>query len=84
MKRVEQLLEKGATEKGALPGKCRDILKHCKHLWTFVRDPKVEPTNNRAERAVRQGVLWRKGSFGTQSRRGARYTPSVSIVNKSK
>jgi hypothetical protein len=33
----------------------------------------VEPTNNLAERMVRQAVLWRKGSFGRQSERAARY-----------
>ena len=37
----------------------------------------VDPTNNRAERVVRQGVLWRGGSFGTQSERGARYVERV-------
>ena len=32
----------------------------------------VEPTNNAAERALRHGVLWRKGSFGTHSPAGSR------------
>ena len=31
----------------------------------------VEPTNNAAERALRHAVLWRKGSGGTDSQRGA-------------
>lgn len=38
-------------------------------LWTFVSHP-VEPTNNSAERALRKAVLWRKGSFGSQSQDG--------------
>jgi transposase len=33
--------------------------------------PGVEPTNNAAEQAVRPAVLWRKGSFGSQSEAGA-------------
>ena len=33
----------------------------------------VEPTNNATERAVRSSVLWRKGSFGTQSENGSRF-----------
>ena len=33
-----------------------------------------------AERMVRQAVLWRKGSFGTQSRRGARYAERMLSV----
>jgi hypothetical protein len=34
-------------------------------LWTFAQVDGVEPTNNAAERALRPGVLWRKGCFGT-------------------
>ena len=36
----------------------------------FLNEPGVEPTNNRAERALRFGVLWRKGSLGTASAKG--------------
>jgi len=54
LRRVESLLEKGASGHGALRGKCRRILKHREHLWTFVGDQNVEPTNNAAERVVRQ------------------------------
>jgi len=31
----------------------------------------VEPTNNVAERALRPAVLWRKGSFGSESAVGS-------------
>ena len=79
-KRVESLLKDGASFDGKLGGKCRKILKHKKYLWTFVQDQRVEPTNNFAERIVRQGVLWRKSSFGTQSERGARYVERVLTV----
>lgn len=78
--RVESLLEAGASFDGKLGGKCRDICKHKKNLWTFVQDQNVEPTNNFAERIVRQGVLWRKSSFGTQSERGAWYVERVLTV----
>ncbi len=76
-KRVESLLEDGAQFDGKLGGKCRDILKHKDYLWSFVDDIDVEPTNNFAEQNVRQGVLWRKTSFGTQSDRGARYVERI-------
>jgi len=79
-KRVESLLRSGAHFDGKLGGKCRDILEHEKYLWTFVQDQRVEPTNNAAERVVRQAVLWRKGSFGTQSERGARYVERILTV----
>ena len=80
MKRVEELLEEGANGKCTLSGKCRRIIKHREHLWTFVHDQRVDPTNNIAERIVRQGVLWRKSSFGTQSERGARYVERILTV----
>ena len=78
--RVEKLLEQAAKSKCTLSGKCRRILKYRKHLWTFVYDQNVEPTNNLAERIVRQAVLWRKISFGTQSERGARYVERILTV----
>ena len=36
-----------------------------------------ENPNNRSERVVRQGGAWRKGTFGTQSERGARYVERI-------
>jgi transposase len=75
--KVEKLLGDASREKGKLAGKCKKILSQKQWLWTFVRDVKVPPTNNLAERNVRPGVLWRKVSFGTQSERGARYVERV-------
>lgn len=49
-------------------------------LWTFVRRPGVEPTNNAAERALRQGVLWRHTSFGTHSPAGSRFVERLLTV----
>lgn len=80
MAEVEKLLAEGGSREGALAGKCREIFKMREHLWTFVQCEEAEPTNNLAERMVRQGVLWRKGSFGTQSERGARYVERVLTV----
>lgn len=77
MKRVEALLEKGADSGKPLSGQCRRIFNQRQYLWTFVHDERVAPTNNHAERMVRQAVLWRKGSFGTQSERGARYAERI-------
>src|ERR671930_414647 len=61
-------------------GTCRDILKRRETLWTFVQVAGVEPTNNTAERSIRPGVLWRKGSFGTQSAEGSRFFESMMTV----
>jgi transposase len=78
---VERLLEGGQT--CGVPkteGTCRDILKRRQALWTFVRHVGVDPTNNAAERAIRPGVLWRKGSFGTHSPEGSRFVEAIMTV----
>jgi transposase len=78
---VERLLEAG--QMCGVPkteGMCREILKVRQALWTFVRHAGVEPTNNAAERAIRPGVLWRKGSFGTQSADGSRFVEAMMTV----
>ena len=49
-------------------------------LWTYLDVPGVEPTNNVAERAIRPAVLWRKGSFATQSGSGARFASAMLTV----
>ena len=61
-------------------GVCREVLKVYDALWTFVRVESVEPTNNAAERAIRPGVLWRKGSFGTHSAQGSRFVEAMMTV----
>ena len=40
----------------------------------------VEPTNNVAERALRPAVLWRKGSFGSDSDAGSRFVERLLTV----
>lgn len=77
MERTEKLLARGAGSGESLSGQCRRIFNQREYLWTFVYDPDIEPTNNLAERMVRQAVLWRKGSFGTQSQRGAQYAERI-------
>ena len=51
----------------------REILREIDTLWAFLDEAGVEPTNNRAERALRFAVLWRKRSNGTQSEKGNRW-----------
>jgi len=78
---VERLLDAG-TRCGVpkTEGPCRDILKRREALWTFVEVEGIEPTNNTAERTIRPGVLWRKGSIGTQSEEGSRFVGSMMTV----
>src|SRR5438445_2705932 len=49
-------------------------------LWTFARMEGVKPTNNVAERALRPAVLWRKGSFGSDSKAGSRFAERLLTV----
>ena len=80
-----QALEDGldpphAVVAGAL---CGNLLDCWPALWTFTRVAGVEPTNNAAERALRPAVLWRKGSFGTQSDHGSRFVERIMTVTAS-
>ena len=80
-RRVEALLWLGSQGRHApTAATCREILALAPALWTFIRVPGVEPTNNAAERALRPGVLWRKGSFGSHSPTGSRFTERMLTV----
>ncbi|MHB8659759.1 MAG: IS66 family transposase, partial [Solirubrobacteraceae bacterium] len=69
---------------------CGAILDLWPALWNFTEHPNVDATNNRAERAIRHAVLWRKTSGGTQpktandssngSSRSARPTASKTVA----
>lgn len=61
-------------------GGCREMRTVCDVLGTFVRVEGVEPTNNAAERAIRPGVWWRTGSFGTQRAAGSRFVEAMMTV----
>lgn len=54
-------------------GMAKEMMKLEWAFWTFVDTPAVEPTNNFGERQIRHAVLWRKGSFGTDSVVGSRF-----------
>jgi transposase len=50
---------------------CQQLLLRKEALWTFLEVHGIEPTNNAAERALRQSVIQRKISLGVQSASGA-------------
>jgi transposase len=74
------LREGQACSVRAVAGRCREILELEPALWTFVDVEGVEPTNNAGERILRLGVLWRKGSFGTDSPKGSRFVERILTV----
>ncbi len=83
-KRLERLLRLHVSNPVPAARKiAKDLLEYGEALWTFARVEGVEPTNNAAERAVRKGVLWRKGSFGSQSAAGSRFAERMLAVSES-
>lgn len=80
---TQVLTEGAATAHPVAQSLCRSLLALEPALWTFVRVPGVEPTNNAAEQALRPAVLWRKGSFGTQSPAGSRFAERLLTVTAS-
>ncbi len=78
---LRALLEQGTSNAdGKTQGLCWSLRDLWPALWTFVTEAGVEPTNIAAERALRPAVLWRKGSFGTQSDGGARFVERLLTV----
>lgn len=55
----------------------RRLLREMDSLRVLLAQHGVEPTNNRAECALRGGVLWRKRSLGTASTKGNRWVERI-------
>jgi len=55
----------------------RTLQREMASLWTFVVEQGVDPTNNRAERALRFAVLWRKLMQGTYNAKGDRWVARI-------
>ena len=73
--RLGRLLRRGQANPDRKAARlCRELTKWWPALWTFARVDGVEPTNNVSERALRPAVLWCKGSFGSDSEAGSRFT----------
>ena len=73
---LQQVVELGYQRGERTPwaktvGTCHKLLPVADGLWTFLKIKGIEPTNNAAERALRQSVIQRKISHGVQSRQGA-------------
>ena len=81
---IEKALERGVScGESKTAGTCKKILSVKSGLWTFITTPGIEPTNNVAERTIRDYVIWRKISFGTQSERGNRFMERILTVSAS-
>lgn len=61
---------------------CATILDIWPTLWNFTEHASAEATNNRAERALRHAVLWRKTSNGTQTEHGERFVERILTIRE--
>ena len=78
---IEGLLRQGRRSKNnKTSGTCRNILSYGPALWRFLETDGIEPTNNLAERLIRTIAIWRKTSFGTQSKSGSLYMERIMTV----
>jgi transposase len=78
---IEGLLRQGNRSKNnKTSGTCRNILSYGSALWRFLETEGIEPTNNLAERLIRTIAIWRKTSFGTQSKSGSLYMERMMTV----
>jgi transposase len=77
--RVDALLLRGYCN-ALTYGFCKELVEHRENLWTFIDIKGVEPTNNAAEQALRHAVIWRKLSFGTQSKSGSQFVERLLSV----
>ncbi len=74
-----------AGERGRTPELatlCANVLDLWPALWSFTEHPDVDATNNRAERAIRHAVLWRKTSTGTQTADGDRFVERILSIRE--
>jgi transposase len=55
----------------------RQLDREMANLWVFLLEDGVDPTNNRAERALRFAVLWRRMMQGSFNEKGDRWVERV-------
>jgi len=72
--------ERGHTQE--LATLCANVLDLWPALWNFTEHADVDATNNRAERAIRHAVLWRKTSTGTQTPEGDRFVERILSIRE--
>jgi len=79
--KLKEWLKSGyLSESKRLRSFCKVLLEDYDCLWTFLRIPGLEPTNNLAERDLRPLVLWRKKSLGTKGTGGLEFVSTMSSI----
>jgi transposase len=80
--RIVQLIDRYRRRQDEAGTFARTLDREMRVLWTFVVEAGVEPTNNRAERALRFAVLWRKIMQGTYNEKGDRWVERILSVRE--
>jgi transposase len=80
--RLVHLLQQYRLRKDEAGTLARTLERELSALWTFVVEAGVEPTKNRAERALRFAVLWRKMMPGTYNEKGDRWVERILSVRE--
>jgi transposase len=80
--RMVHLLQQHRERQDAGGTFARTLERELGALWTFVVEAGVDPTNNRAERALRFAVLWRKLMQGTYNEKGDRWVERILSVRE--
>lgn len=77
---IDLLVDGACGDVDHVSGFAAHLLARADALWTFADHAGVPCTNNAAERAVRKAVLWRRGCFGSQSKRRLRFAERMLTV----
>jgi transposase len=83
MEDVKVLLKAGAAHEethSKTKATCLDFFNKFESLWVFLYEEGVEPTNNKAERSLRHGVILRKLTYGSQSEKGQVFVERILTV----
>jgi transposase len=80
--RLVHLLQQYRLRKDEAGTLARTLERELSALWTFVVEAGVAPTNNRAERALRFAVLWRRMMQGTYNEKGDRWVERILSVRE--
>jgi len=83
MEDVKVLLKVGAAHEethSKTKATCLDFFNKFDSLWVFIYEEGVEPTNNKAERSLRHGVILRKLTYGSQSEKGQVFVERILTV----
>jgi len=81
--RLMDLLEQGTRMRDEKTSRfCAGLLDLWPALWNFTETAGVDPTNNRAERALRFAVLLRKRCGGTRTDHGDRFIERLLTVRE--